>query len=554
MGARQRDSLGQAVKKRLRIRFFGTFSVTCVGSDPGAAGEVRDLTPKGKKAKAILALLAETETMRRGRRWIEAALWSDRAPHQASGSLRQSLSEIRTAFGAHADLLGSDRGDVWLDPQAVETDIAPDSPLREPARGFLEGFDVRDNAFEEWLAEARSRHDPNSPVPEAMVARSMSGLITIRSAVSEIGSVTENVVGRVLADTVARGIEQNLSGARYVSADRDTPGLTPDLEIRCDTAHDAGRAVAFIRIEEGASGRVLFSEYLSAAGTSADLLQSDAIHRIVNAASVQVPAKLIGHIDLSRPEAAAMGFSSLARRKLTQFDATGLAEANANFERAYEVDNNGVFLAWRAFVRMAQLVEAVNGDVEGWREEVDQLASDALSQSGGNSLAVALVALTRFMLDDDLRPAAELADTAMLLNANSLFARQTLALAHSAVGDAEQAYRISSSCRVAAAQDELSHLWDLYHALVCIGAGRLDEARRTSHTAAHKAPTFIAPRRQLVALCAQSGDFENAKAHLSALETLEGGFTLDRYLNDPEYPNLTLRNAGLLDPVRKIKD
>jgi hypothetical protein len=486
MRGRQRDDLGQTLEKRLKIRFFGTFSVSSAGSDPGAAEEVRDLTPKGKKAKAILVLLAEAETMRRGRRWIEAMLWSDRAAHQASGSLRQSLSEIRAALGDHADVLGSDRGDVWLDPQAVETDIAPDSALREIGRGFLEGFDIRDDAFEHWLAEARSRHDPANPAPQKSVARPLQGVVTIRSAVSEIGSVSENVVGRILADTVARGIEQNLSAARYVSADRTAPGLTPDLEIRCDTANDGGRAVAFIRIEEGASGRVLFSEHLSAVGSSADLLQSDAIHRIVNAASVQVPAKLIGHIDLSRPEAAAMGFSSLARRQLKQFNETGLAEANANFERAYEVDNNGVFLAWRAFVRMAQLVEAVNGDAQGWREEVDQLASDALSQSGGNSLAVALVALTRFMLDD--------------------------------------------------------------------GAGRLDEARRTSHKSAHKAPTFIAPRRQLVALCAQSGDFENAKAHLTALETLEGGFTLDRYLNDPDYPNLTLRNAGLLDPVRKIKD
>ncbi|MEJ6388337.1 hypothetical protein V8J83_02385 [Gymnodinialimonas sp. 2307UL20-7] len=554
------------MERRLKIRFFGTFSVSLHGAehdaehgaghgaDPAASGALRDLTPKGKKAKAILALLAEAETMRRGRRWIEAMLWSDRAPHQASGSMRQSLSEIRAALGDYADALGSDRGDVWLDPQAIETDLCPGSPLREAGRGFLEGFDVRDDAFEQWLAEARSRHDPSTPAPQKRLARPMKGRVTIRSAVSNIGSVTENVVGRVLADTVARGIEQNLSAARYVSEDRTTPGLTPDLEIRCDTAHDGGQAVAFIRIEEGTSGRVLFSDHLSATGTSADLLQSDAIHRIVNAASVQVPAKLVGHIDLSRPEAAAMGFSSLARRQLKQLNETGLAEANANFERAYEVDNNGVFLAWRAFVRMAQLVEAVNGDAAGWREEVDQLASDALSQSGGNSLAVALVALTRFMLDDDLRPAAELANTAMLLNANSLFARQTLALAHSAVGDAEQAYRISSSCRVAAAHDELSHLWDLYHSLVCIGAGRLEEARQTSHKSAHKAPTFIAPRRQLVALCAQSGDFENAKAHLTALESLEGGFTIDRYLNDPEYPNLTLRNAGLLDPVRKIKD
>ncbi|MEX3015016.1 hypothetical protein [Gymnodinialimonas hymeniacidonis] len=535
------------MKNRVKIRFFGTFAVI------DSSGN--DVTPKGKKARGIVALLAETATMRRGRRWLEAMLWSDRAPSQASGSLRQSLSELRSAFGDNVDILSSDRGDVWLDVDAVDTDIDPGSPLREPGRSFLEGFDIRDEAFEQWLAEARSRYDGAAPVAAApTAAKPLQNVVTIRSAVSEIGSVAENVVGRVLADTVARGIEQNFSAARYVSASRNDPDLRPDLEIRCDTANDGGRAVAFIRVEEGASGRVLFSEHLTVPGSSADLLQSDAIHGIVNAASAQVPARLASHIDLHRPEAAAMGFSSLARRQLKRLDGEGLAEANENFQRAYEVDSNGVFLAWRAFVRMAQLVEAVDGDAQGWRDEVDQLASDALNQSGGNSLAVALVALTRFMLEDDLRPAAELAKTALSQNTNSLFARQTLALAHSAVGDAEKAYAMSSSCRTAAANDELSHLWDLYHSLVCIGAGRLDEARATSDSSAAKSPTFIAPRRQLVALCAHSGDFDDAKAHLTALEKLEGGFTIDRYLNDPDYPNLTLRNAGLLDPVRKIKD
>ncbi len=538
---------GKTVKSSLKIRFFGTVSVLNGNGD--------DLTPRGKKAKAILALLAETESMRRGRRWLEATLWSDRAASQASGSLRQSLSELRAALGDHAWVLGSDRTDIWLEAEAIETDFDPGSPLREAGRGLLEGIDIRDDAFEQWLTEARSRYEGDRPPARfAPAQKSLSGVVTIRSAVAEFGPMAENVVGRVLADTVARGIEQNFSAARYISSTRESHDLTPDIEIRCDTANDGARAVAFIRVEEGASGRVLFSDHLSAPGTTADLLQSDAVHRIVNAASVQVPAKLTGQIDLTRPEAAAMGFSSLARRKLKQLDPSGLAEANANFERAYDVDRNGVFLAWRAFVRMAQLVEAVEGDSAGWRDEVDQLASDALSQSGGNSLAVALVALTRFMLDDDLRPAAELANTAMTLNADSLFARQTLALAHSAVGDADKAYRISSSCRTAAANDELSHLWDLYHALVCIGAGRLDEARQTSHHSADKSPTFIAPRRQLVALCAHSGDLEGAKAHLNVLETMEGGFTMDRYLNDPDYPNLTLRNAGLLDPVRKIKD
>lgn len=528
---------------RFEIRLFGSFSVR------DSTG--RDRTPKGKKSKGLLALLAETQNMRRGRRWLEAMLWSDRSPIQASGSLRQSLSEIRTALGSDAELLCADRSDVWLNTEAFETDLDPASPLREQGRGFLEGSDIRDDGFEDWLRQARNRYENTSPAQAGSLSDTQS--ITIRSAVSNLGSASENVVGRILADTIARGIEQNFSAVRYMTTDLTESKTRPDIEIRCDAATDGGRAVAFFRIEDGHSGRVLFSEYLTTPGTAADLLRSDRVHGIVNAASAQVPFRLSRHIDLQRPEAAAMGFSSVARRQLTRFDETGFADANANFEKAYDADSNGVFLAWRAFVRMAQLVEAVDGDTEAWRGEVDQLTTQALSQSGDNGLVVALTALTRFMLEDDLEPAAQLANFAISLNANNLFARQTLALAHSAVGDADQAYRISSSCREAAKMDELSHLWDLYHSLVCIGAGRLDEARIVSENSVTKSGHFLAPRRQLVALCAHAGDFDGAKAHLYALEKMEDGFSLDRYLNDAEYPNLTIRTAGLLDSVKKLK-
>ena len=529
---------------RMEFRFYGGVSVT--------APDGTVLTPRGAKATGILYLLCEAHDMRRGRRFLQDKLWSDRGPTQAKASLRQALTEVRDAFARWSDLLGANRTEVWLDATRVRTDLTSDGLPRPPGRELLEALDVRDEAFDLWVRDRRLRSSETEPPTSPHILRSSE--LTIRAVPSEGGSAAERIVGRIIADQTARALEERLTGRRFA-----TPGSGPrrgetDLEVRCDAAQDGASAVVFLRIEEGRGGRVLFSEHRRVSGSASDAISAEVIAGLVHSASARIVHALPLHLDLSRPEAAALGYSSLGLRRLARFDAEGFEEAQAHFARAHEANAGGIYLAWRAFARMAQLVEGAEGDTAAWREEVDELVPRALEQAGDNSLVVALSSLTRIMLEDDLAGPAELARRAMRWDQNSLFARQTLAVAHSAVGDSRQAYALSSACRRAAAADGLGHLWDLYHALVCISAGRLDEARAASERAAAAAPSFVAPRRQLVALCANAGDVTAARAHLAALKQLEPAFTLDRYLNDPRYPVLTLRNAGLLGPTRSKLD
>ncbi|MCV6626485.1 MAG: hypothetical protein OIF38_10320, partial [Cellvibrionaceae bacterium] len=101
---------------------------------------------------------------------MESKLWSDRTQERASRSLRQALSDIRDQLGLHADLLGADRVDVWLDTARVETDLEPGCRFRQAGRDFLEGFDVRDDSFEDWLRDMRQQHPVEhlaAPLPKA---------------------------------------------------------------------------------------------------------------------------------------------------------------------------------------------------------------------------------------------------------------------------------------------------------------------------------------------------------------------------------------------------
>ena len=133
------------------IRLMGQFQVQ------DATGA--DHTPRGAKARAILALLCQTPDHSRPRRWLETRLWSDRGQEQASGSLRQALTEVRKALGSMAVNLHSDRDCVTLGGFVTDLDQDPDGVRQAMGHGreFLEGSDSIDAAFCDWLAEERQR-------------------------------------------------------------------------------------------------------------------------------------------------------------------------------------------------------------------------------------------------------------------------------------------------------------------------------------------------------------------------------------------------------------
>lgn len=133
---------------------FGPFTVQ------GPDGE--DLTPTSKKSRAILAMLAVAPRGSRSRVWLRDKLWSDRGEDQASASLRQALLDIRKSLGpVAAQALQTDKNAISLNLSAIAVDAhdylatgkRDDAPLE--TEHFLEGIDVRDPEFEEWLTLER---------------------------------------------------------------------------------------------------------------------------------------------------------------------------------------------------------------------------------------------------------------------------------------------------------------------------------------------------------------------------------------------------------------
>lgn len=123
-----------------------------------------------RKAEALLAYLACRTGEAQPRDRLTALLWGERADAQARHSLSQTLTSIRRALNGAASILNVDRDTVTLRDCVAEVDIAAfkrlaasdsSDDLRAAAdlyRGpFLDGFNLRDSAFEEWLRQERAQ-------------------------------------------------------------------------------------------------------------------------------------------------------------------------------------------------------------------------------------------------------------------------------------------------------------------------------------------------------------------------------------------------------------
>jgi DNA-binding SARP family transcriptional activator/TolB-like protein/Tfp pilus assembly protein PilF len=128
-------------------------------------GDVRLPT---RKTEALLAFLACHPGEKQPRDRLTALLWGDRADRQARHSLSQTLLSLRQELGEANALLTIEREAVALRTDAVHADVLEFRRLASMPGGlraaldlyrgpFLDGFNLREPGFEDWLIEQRAQ-------------------------------------------------------------------------------------------------------------------------------------------------------------------------------------------------------------------------------------------------------------------------------------------------------------------------------------------------------------------------------------------------------------
>lgn len=543
---------GSAPSAVLEISLHGPFSLT--------SADGTDRTPRPHKARALVALLATAPDGRRSRRWIEERLWSDRAPAQAAGSLRQALVDLRKALGPDEGVLTAGR--EWIA-------FAPGTTRVRPGEGgeFLEGIAVRDPVFQRWLDGMRRRQTAASTgigalsaAAEGAAAHSASLApeepIRIRFGTANVAGTGAALVAEIVASRIASDIGDRVTAAILTRTPTGTAGGACDIDITCNLVEDNGICLAFIKVIHPATSRVIFAKDCRLIGTASSLAGSEDLIRAAFEAAERTVARVPHIMGLSRPVTKSAALGQLALHRMFSFDEAQLAEADRLMEAAWEVEENPVHLAWRGLLQMVTAIERPSSGRGDLKDLADRLTHHALERdatgAGGNATIKALVAQTRAMLWGDAEEAGMAAKAALAENPRNPFALQAMAVAHMLAGDGEEAYRLSHLGRSYARQSAFRHWWDAHHATVCVATGRTAEAIAAAEAAAFAAPSLRPAYRYLMSLHAHRGDLDRAETMRMKLEALEPGFTLDRMLEDPDYPVRTLRQTGLLKHIRKL--
>lgn len=526
------------------------FRIDVLGPLRMRAPDGTDCTPKGAKNQALVALLALSPGMERPRRWIEDKLWSTFGPEQASANLRQSLSKLRVALGDHAELLDADRTNIRLDARGIRVDLLEEVLPDDERTELLEGLDVRDPEFEDWLRQERAQLQ--AMATRAAPKESRGILITCRS--DETSGARAQMSCEVLSNQIGENIAEQVRAWRQ--ADPDSVGAPDapmsDVMIQSQLVEDGGSHMLFLKAVHQPTARILYSKLQRIDRLESIMNTDDDVARTVFEAADQIVGKLPHVLAKDRPETRSTALSRLALYRMFSFDQDALREAYGLMDQAFRHDENGLYLAWLSLIRMTQLMEMSESDTAGLQDEAIELYYRAMEMDADNGLVQAIVSKVRSTAFGDTAGVMDLARTAVERNPASAFALKSLSEAYMAMDAPELAFQTSTRACAIARSSPFKHWWDTGHCYISLACERYDEAILAAEAAARAAPLSRPSHRSLLALYAHKGEMQKAQEVARKMAKIEPGFSVDRMVNDESYPVRTLRTKGLLEPLREL--
>ncbi len=189
------------------------------------------------------------------------------------------LTQIRRAFGEHADLVDADRQRVVMDLDRVN--------VVETGQGvFAEGMGVRDKAFETWLAAERNRRSSKSirllnPVPAAtpdpVFATDATIAVSTRSAPESPLSWTEDL----FADDVIRSLRTTYSAGVIRGRPDQVSSAQWRVEINAFQANERNIGLRAVLLY-GQLGHQLWSSYSIVAANGAPPVEHPSVVQLAN--------------------------------------------------------------------------------------------------------------------------------------------------------------------------------------------------------------------------------------------------------------------------------
>lgn len=585
--------------KACRLYLVGPFALTDL--------EGRSRCPKSQKSRAVIAMLALSPRGSRSRIWMRDKLWSDRGEDQASASLRQALVDIRKSLGADLrDIVSADKHTVWLDLSRVWVDVQaildPGAPLREDIEGsmsaehFLEGIDVRDPEFEEWLMMERQvwQHRLDESRTSAPLEASASTQDPIRglprSVLAALSAVAGQGNGAADAETPPPSLPPESRGRDGWSVALLPPLCVGDVEGSGFLRSYIGWLLTASLVE---GGDISVSDFTGSEAVSpshaddAPLLKATPL--AVQARFVLEQQSVLVTIVVMRTADRAVQWSGMCmvpRKDIAKGDATGVnalinnaveeigryflrietgtgegeqarlaAVVNSMFRLSRgDLDRAEVTLrhllrvrpssqayAWLAFLNTFRIGQRFTSEEAQLIEEAQYNARRALELDPSNSVTLALVGHVHSFLLGEYDFAAALFERAIRVNPAQTLGWDLYAMLHAYVGEPHKAHAMARWARELGSHSAHRYYFDTTTAISASLAGDYKAAIAAGEAALRERPNFNSILRYLVSSHAHLGNMATARELLERLERVEPDFSIEG-LHASRYP--TLQTAG----------
>jgi tetratricopeptide (TPR) repeat protein len=518
----------------------------------------------------MLALSAENK---RTRAWLQDKLWGSRGAKQGAASLRQSLSEIRRALGDEQGVLVADRYLLSLERKSFRLDLDEPAMQAGPEAELLEGFDIREEGFEDWLRgqrQALSERAATAAIDNRVVARParvdhgkqevfLNRVVLVGSA--QTGQQGASVIADSVLDSIAKTITE-LGAGRILDRRRESCGgvdldeNSPShktLALHSDIFGSDTKQIIRLALLQQPANTLAWSSTLQLSGDETLNINDPNVMRCINqVVSVAIDQFIKIRSDGSgRTAASTLCHSGILH--LFRLGKMNFETADRLFASAFEIEPRGVYLAWRAYLRTFLLAERQYTCRQTVEAEALDFMYRALELEPHNSYVAGLSAHVQTMMRRSYVAAYELAERSIELNHANPIGWACLGIAKSYLGKSEEGFHHTLLARSIAGSAPFRYQID---ALSCIAgtiAGEVGKAVHLAEASHALAPGFAPPLRYLSALYAHEGRHDLSFEMVRKLQVSEPDFCYDK-LRDKAYPAAGLHLTSIIEslPRRQI--
>ncbi|SFB72469.1 hypothetical protein [Tropicimonas isoalkanivorans] len=506
-----------------------------------------EVTPVGRKAQGLLALLATEPNFTRTRTWLQDKLW-DGDSKSSQANLRQTLRTIRRSSDSLDAVIVSDRVNIGLDSSRVVVRDAEESDA-----DFLEGLDVDSPEFNDWLTTMRSRrqrpaHETGALPISAPRAAARSLQRAQRQIVLTLVSPARSPLGMVekqFCDHLAKSLRETFDIDAHLAAPLTAE---PGLLIAEVEAFGSGDEIGLrVSINESGTQRTVWTDSVIAPQPASQAVIGIAHMALSHRAVVAVMGMMSRPARNRRHDLDADALASTALRKMFTMRRRDLDEARMLFLKAREIEARGLFDAWLAQLEVIRYVEFCDRDKEETAEAVRQLCADALAGEPTNSNVLCSVANARLALENDGNASRELSKIAVTANPSNPLAWWAWSTALLYTGETKTAYSAAKTAQMLSHNASFRFWSEFQLALAAAVTGRMGEATAHLETSRSLNPEFRPPLRYLIGLYSLARDEVATRRSIDLLRKVEPDFTVRRLVDDGKYPVSMMRTAGLVD-------